>query len=420
MEIENLKAVIDEASKALKEKAENAAEKANKAFEMSEKYLAEGSKNKEELEALRKDLAEVQTNLLKEFNKPKPEAEKIKSWQSQFADQYKEKESEIKEMMSKRARQNNDLVFELKAPVTIGLDTTVEAVGSASQYTVTENTGIISQIRKRVMTYLQNVSVGSISKEYALWLEELDEQGTPIFIGEGDTKTQLSVRYEERSKKAKKIAVHGKVTMELMDDLPQLLSYIQTNLMKRVDIVTEDQLFNGNDTGDNLAGLLGYATEFDGGDMAGTLPASSATKWDVILGIASQVKKANGIASAIFVSNGQLDAMRATKASDGHYIYPEGVTVDANGNLSAWGIRLIGTNALPAGSDDFVGGDLSAVNVRFRQGMTISIGESGDDFVKNLKTILVEQRLVQFVSANDTPVLVKGTFDGAITILETT
>jgi hypothetical protein len=37
-----------------------------------------------------------------------------------------------------------------------------------------------------------------------------------------------------------------------------------------------------------------------------------------------------------------------------------------------------------------------------------------------LKTVRIEQRLVQFISANDTPVLVKGTFAAAKAILETT
>jgi len=37
-----------------------------------------------------------------------------------------------------------------------------------------------------------------------------------------------------------------------------------------------------------------------------------------------------------------------------------------------------------------------------------------------LKTVRIEQRLVQFISANDTPVLVKGTFSAAKLILETT
>jgi hypothetical protein len=71
------------------------------------------------------------------------------------------------------------------------------------------------------------------------------------------------------------------------------------------------------------------------------------------------------------------------------------------------------------GGNDFVGGDLSVINVRFRNGMRIQIGLDGNDFTNNLKTILLEQRLVQFVSANDTQVLVKGTFTAAIALLET-
>tara|TARA_R110000772_G_scaffold145504_1_gene255486 strand:+ start:28960 stop:30255 length:1296 start_codon:yes stop_codon:yes gene_type:complete len=430
MEIEELKAdlqkSIDDAGSALKSKAENAEAIAKKALDKAVeivKQMTEGSEDqKKELDALRKDFNEMSANIAAK----KMESKKTnKSWEEEFVEQYKAMEPKIKAMSQIRARQNEDLVFELNSTpmgvkaVTIGLDTTVEAVGSESQYTVTENTGIISVIRQRVLTYLQNVSTGAISKEYALWMEEVDEVGTPIFIGEGDAKTAISVRYEERNKKAKKIAVSAKVTMEFMEDLPQLMSYVQTNMMKRVDTVTENQLFNGNDTGDNLAGLVPYATAFTGGELAGTVV--DANNWDVILGIISQVKAANGFVNAIFISNGYKDSLLATKASDGHYLLPAGVTYTAQGGLSAWGVSLIGTNALPSnGSVDFVGGDLSAVNVRFRKGMTISIGESGDDFINNLKTILVEQRLVQFVSANDTPVLVKGTFTAATALLEAT
>lgn len=414
---------LDEAGRQLSSKADNADQKAKAALDKAEdlvkKYEESEKASKEELAQLRKDFNELTTKL----NAKKPvSVGAAKSWEAEFVEQYEAVKPQIKEMAEKRERQSKDLVFNLNSnplrskAVTIGLDTTVEAVGSESQYTVTENTGIISPIKQRVMTYLQNVSTGSIAKEYALWMEEVDEEGTPIFIGEGDTKTAISVRYEERNKKAKKIAVSAKVTMEFMEDLPQLMSYVQTNMMRRVDTVTENQLFNGNDTGDNLAGLVPYATAFTGGELAGNVTAPN--KWDVLLGVISQVKAANGMVNAIFVSNGQLDALRAEKGDDGHYLRPEGVLIDAQGNMTAWGVRLIGTNALPSnGSVDFVGGDLSAVNVRFRKGMTISIGESGDDFINNLKTILVEQRLVQFVSANDVPVLVKGTFDAAIDLL---
>ena len=103
--------------------------------------------------------------------------------------------------------------------------------------------------------------------------------------------------------------------------------------------------------------------------------------------------------------------MLSNKTTYGEYIFPPGVTADANGEITAFGIKIIGTNALAA--DNFVGGDLTAANVRFRQGMTVQIGLDGNDFTNNLKTILVELRLVQFVSANDTPVIVKGNFSSA-------
>lgn len=426
--LELIKKEISEAVSGLKSKSEGAETKALEAFEKADALLKEVDLSKKEIETLRKELNTLAANM----NKPSKKSITVegKSFEQALIEQWNQKSAEIKEVLANRekgARQQGDITFNLdvtpfmqaKAAVTIGLDTTVEA--GTTQYTITENTGIISPIRQRVLTYLQNVSVGSIAKEYALWVEETDQQGTPIFIGEGDTKTQVSVLYVEKTAKAKKIAVHSKITMEFMEDLPQLVSFIQSNMMRRVDTVTENQLFNGDNLGDNLQGLVPVASAFTGGDLAGSIEASTINDWDVMLGVISQVKKANGIVNAIFVSNGKLDAMRAAKDLDGQYIRPEGVLIDAQGNVTAWGVRLIGTNALPSnGSVDFVGGDLNVINVRFRKGMTVSIGESGDDFIKNLKTILVEQRLVQFVSANDTPCLVKGTFASAKAILSTT
>jgi hypothetical protein len=296
--------------------------------------------------------------------------------------------------------------------VTMGLDNTIEAVGSESQISITQNTGIISAIRQRITKYLGGgVSVGVLQGNKAMWIEELDEEGEPIFIGEGDTKTQLSVRYEERDAKARKIGVHGKVTTEMMRNLPALINYIQNNLMRRVDIVTETGLFSGPGTGNTLNGLIQYATAFTGGGLLTTDPSYA----DVFRALALQVVKANGVASAIYVTPDVLAAMDVEKTVDGFYLMPPFRA--ANGNVVA-GCRLIETNALPitiSGTKyDFVGGDLSVVNVLFSDAMSVQIGTDGNDFIQNLKTILVEQELVQFVSANDAPLLVKGNMAAAV------
>jgi len=330
----------------------------------------------------------------------------LRSFDTAFAEAYEAKKAEIDEIVAKGGKQSGPLLFEVKDAVTMGIDNTIGA--GATHFTLTANTGIISTIRKRVLRYLANVSVGFMSplKPYAMWIEETDEQGVPIFIGEGDTKTQLSVKYVEKEMKAKKIAVHGKVTTEMLRYLPQLISYIQNNLMKRLDIKTEDQLFNGDGLGDNLKGAFEYAADFTGSDLAGAVDTPNV--YDVIRAVALQCENAFGMPNGIFVNPSKVAEMDLSKDQEGRYLLPPFVT-SAGKQIS--GMQIIPTNALTG--DQFLGGDLSVLNVFFTQNMTVQVGLDGNDFTTNKKTILVEQELVQFVSANDTQVLIAGDFTTA-------
>lgn len=417
-DIKAVETAIENANKAISSDAKNAKDMAEKAMNEAKDILAKMEETKSVSDELRKDFNEMAAKFSKaKFANDKPE---FKSWEAQFAEAYNERKSEVDQTI---ARQKAPLVFDLKSVSDIGLFNTIEAVGSESHYSLTQNTGIISAIRKRVATYLQRVSTGALAmaKPYGMWIEEVDEQGTPIFIGEGDPKTQISVRYEEREKKAKKIAVYSKVTTEMLKYLPQLISFLQNNMMRRVDLATEQQLLTGDDAGDNLAGVLGYASAYTGGDMAGTVV--DAQNWDVLLGLISQARKAHGVVNGVYVKGGLLDQLLSIKGDDGHYIRPEGVTIDAQGEIRAWGVPLIRTEAsllYDSVTYDFFGGDLSVINVGFTGNMTIQIGLDGNDFTNNKKTILVEQELVQFVSANDTQVLVKGTFAAGKALLEAT
>lgn len=426
MEIKEITDAIDLASKSLKDGVDGAKNQAAEALAEAKKAIeameAKATKEdisgiKSDLEAKVKELQDQHDSLSTKMNKQTASTGKVKSFTEAFTEAYMEKAAEIKEIIKNDGKQNGPLVFEIKDAVTIGDFNTIEAVGSESNYSLTQNTGIISPIRKRALTYLQNVSTGAMAKPYAMWIEELDEQGTPIFIGEGDGKTPLSVRYEERQMVAKKIAVYGKVTTEFMDDLPQLMSYIQNNLMKRADIVTENGLFSGPGTGDDLKGLDEYATAFTGSGMA----VSNANEFDVLISAILQVKKAFGVPTGFFVNESFLAKMITTKSTYGEYTEPLAfLGRDNEGYTTLQGVRLIGTNALDSLGIDFIGGDLSVVNVLFRQGMRVQIGLDGNDFINNKKTILLEQRLVQFVSANDAQVLVKGTFAAGIVLLEAT
>lgn len=331
-----------------------------------------------------------------------------KSLKDALTDAFNEKKAEIE--LAVKGNQSAAIKLSVKAVGTMSVESTI---GSGStQVSITQDTGIISQIRKRELTYLAQVSVGSIGTNRAMWIEETDEEGTPIMLGEGDAKTQLDVQYVEQTMAVKKIAVYGKVTTELMADIPQLVSYIQNNLMRRMDIVLENQYFSGNGIGDNLKGLITYATAFSAGALANTI--SDANELDVMEAVALQVKTAFGQPNAIFVHPSTMAKIKLIKDSTGRPVWKDYVTID--GSMKVSGMNVIETTAITAG--DFVGGDLKVAHVLMRDELGIQIGLDGNDFTTNKKTMLLEKRCVQFVSANDTPLIVTGTFTDAIVDLD--
>jgi len=403
---ENVKAITEAVNAGVSAKLDAA--KAESKIE-NDSLKSELKSANEKLDALK---SEVNAELVKVKSLvEKPAVKEHVSFKSALRAAFAEKADEIKTILANDGKQSHTLNIEVKSAVTMGEDNTIGAGSTA--YSLTQNTGIISPILQRVEKYLAAVSVGSIGTQRAMWIEETDQQGTPIFIGEGDGKIQLSTLYVEKTANVKKIAVYGKVTTEMLADLPQLISYIETSLMKKMGVVIENQLFSGNNTGDNLNGLKTVATAFSAGAAAGAIPM--ANEFDVLNAVATQVELAFGTANAIFVNPSTLQAMKAVKSSQGEVLYKDYMDILGGGEMVVSGMKVIASSMVTAG--DFVGGDLKAAHVLFREQANIQIGLDGNDFINNKKTILIESRLVQFVSANETPLIIKGDFATAIAAL---
>ena len=312
-------------------------------------------------------------------------------------------------------RKGQDLEFEVKGAVVIQEANTILSTGTYGS--LTQNTGIISAIRRRPEQYLQSVTTGTINTRYAMWIEETGDDGvTPVMIGENVTKTQISVLYVEKTQKVEKIAVYSKVTTEMLADLPQLTSYIQNAMLKRVSVVIENQLFSGTGTTPQIKGATQWAAAFSAGSLANTIPY--ANEIDVIHAVANQVGLTFGTPNAIFVHPDTLNKIFGLKSSTGEPLYKEYMDWSIGGmgrNLVIAGMNVFATPAVASGS--YVGGDMKVLNVLFRESLNIRLTPSGDDPINNLMTLIVEARLVQFASANDTGNLVQGDFATAIAAL---
>jgi HK97 family phage major capsid protein len=395
---------VEEVVKALEEKLETKGF-ANQTDVEAIKASIEELKSANDVTAIKEAITNVETQIeaLKQAsNEP---VKVVKSFREALMSAFEAKAEDINNAINNKGA-NVDI--QVKAAVNVTEATTILGSDSASHWLLTSFTGVISAVRSRVSRYLGLVSVGTINNRVAMWVEEYNEQGTPIFIGEGVGKTKVSVQYKEKEAKVQKIAVYCKVSTEMLRDLPQLVSYLQANLLRRIEVATVTELFSGDGT--MLNGLLPYASAFTGGGITTSHPSS----FDVFRALALQVQKAFGTASAVFVNPDILAAMDMEKSADGIYLIPPFKSADGT---QVAGMQLIPELALIGSGFDFVGGDLSVVNVRFREGLSINIGEDGNDFTNNMRTILAEQALVQFVSANDRQVLVKGVMADAINLI---
>lgn len=330
-----------------------------------------------------------------------------KSASERIADALKKHENELK-AVANGEKQRVAIKVE-KAAVDISIANTIDAVGSASQVSVTQSTGFISTIRKRLIKFFTSgVSLGKLLKgDRVMWIEELDEQGEPLIVAEGSGKPQASVRYEEREAVIHTVAVWTKATTRFIENLPSLVNAIKNNLIKRLEIKIEDRLFNGTG-GADIIGIISKATAFTGGGLTTDAPSYA----DVFRALILQVENAYGETTGIFVKPDVLAEMDVEKASDsGVYLLPPFRREDGTFYPS---VKLIAAPALNGTATDFIGGDLSVINTLLSDDLTIIIERSGDDLTNNKKTILIERDVVQFVSANDTPVLVKGAIDTAL------
>ncbi len=395
---------VEEVVKALEEKLATKGF-ANQTDVEAIKASIEELKSANDVTAIKEAITNVETQIeaLKQANN-EPQKE-VKSFREALMSAFEAKADDLEAMIKSR---DMSIDIQIKDAVTVTEANTLFAGASASHSLLTSFTGVVSQVRHRISRYLQYVSTGTINNRVAMWVEEYDEQGAPIFTAEAAGKPKVSVLYKEKEAKVQKIPAFMKVSTEMLRDLPQLVSYIQSNLLKRIEVATVTELFAGNGT--MLNGLLGYATAFTGGGITTAIPSD----FDVFRALALQVQKAFGTATAVFVNPDILAAMDMEKSADGIYLIPPFKSADGT---EVAGMELIPELALIGSGVDFVGGDLSVVNVRFREGLSINIGLDGTDFTDNLRTILAEQALVQFVSANDTQVLVKGTMAAAKTLI---
>lgn len=175
------------------------------------------------------------------------------------------------------------------------------------------------------------------------------------------------------------------VSRQVLDDASQLESHVNGRLMYGLKLEEEDQLLNGNGTSGNISGILN-----SGNYTAYNRAVTGDTKIDTLRRAVTQGQLSEYMVDTIVMNPADWEEIELTKATDNQYILatPSGLVSPV-----LWGKRVIATNSIASGT--FLVGAMSmGAQVWDRQDAAVQISyEDGDNFKKNMATLLCEERL---------------------------
>lgn len=175
------------------------------------------------------------------------------------------------------------------------------------------------------------------------------------------------------------------VSKQVLADQAALQSYINTRLMQGLKVKEDTQLLAGDGTAGAITGILA-----SGNFTAAPSAVSGENNLDRILRAIAALASAEMVANGILLNPSDWADMQLVKDTEGQYL------LGSPGSQTApnlWGVPVVATTAIDAG--DFLVGDWQiGAQVWDRQQASVQISyEDGTNFVKNMATILCEERV---------------------------
>ncbi len=252
----------------------------------------------------------------------------------------------------------------------------------------------------RRLTIRDLLAQGRISSNALEYVREEVFTNNADVVAEKALKPESDITFSKQTANVKTIAHWVQASRQVMDDAPMLQSYVNNRLMYGLALKEEGQLLNGDGTGDNIEGLNKVATAYDT-----SLNATGDTRADIIAHAIYQVTESEFSASGIVLNPRDWHNIALLKDNEGRYIFggPQAFTSNI-----MWGLPVVPTKVQAAGTFT-VGGFDMASQVWDRMNATVEVSrDDRDNFVKNMLTILCEERLA--LAHYRPAAIIKGTF----------
>lgn len=394
MELKDIQAVVDEASKAVKEKAANAEQLAQKAADEFKKFAESYEGDKKELAQLKEDSEKLRSDFNELAAKKTTVETKAISFSDSLGEGLKEKQAELSDLS--KTKKKLDTSIELKA---VG-DVNFDSFGTGAYAAAT------TEVRQGLYQFpfsplwLRNILPAGTTNSAAIqYLRENGGEGAAAVWTDSNTpsaKPQVDFDFSLVTETVDWIAGWTKIHRSMLDDIAWMQSFLANQLIygKRGLFVAEN-------------GLITDAFDANSTPYDGDKTIAVERIYDAAFG---QLRDNYHNPSHILMNHRDLvNYIALNKADDsGLYDLPKGSVIVLNGQLTIGGVPVIGVPNMPEGEFHVI--DNRAIQFVSRMSPEVRFfDQNEDDAKKNLVMVRAEERAAVLIF--DSTAIIQGTLE---------
>ena len=283
------------------------------------------------------------------------------------------------------ARQGQNVGIEVKAITSL----TTDANGSAGDLVRPERVqSPMMNLPDRQLTIRNLIAPGQTSSSSIEYVQETGFTNNAGMVAEGTLKPESTLKYDLKNAPVRKIAHWFLASAEILSDAPGLRSMIDNRLRYGLAFVEDVQLLKGDGTGQNLAGIKPQAADY--AVPAGLTGFAAPSMIDKLRIAQLQV------ALALYPADGQVlhpidwAIIEMMKDGEGRYLIgnPQGTL-----SPTLWGLPVVPSMAQTVGEFTVGAWRMGAQLFDREQSGVLVSTEDGDNFRRNMVTVLAEERL---------------------------
>lgn len=224
---------------------------------------------------------------------------------------------------------------------------------------------------------------------YHDWDEDTTVRAAAM-IAEGATFPESTAKFIQRTIEIRKVGDTLTVTDEFGTDAPSAAAELEMFLDTNVNSKVDDQLMNGNNTGQNLKGLIASVPAYT--PVASGIVAPNI--YDLVKKVRTDIVKNRGSKyrpDIVVMNSNTADDLGLTKDANENYIFRDVQNIGA--------MTIIEDNNLA--DNVLVVGDRRYARIYEMSGITVARGEVNEQFIEDSMTIKVRKRLAFLIRTVD-------------------